>query len=633
MPAAAQHLINQIADGRFPLRKLLGVSPNSAVFLTSAAPARPRDPNFDAAIKLIPEDPATSEAQLEHWRTAAALSHPGLLRIFYWGRCVIDGSPCLYVVTEFANEDLGQLLPRRALTPDETRGMLASVLPTLDFLHEHGLVHAGLKPSNIHATGDNVKLAADRILPAGESASMAPLAAPFVAPESVLFPASDIWSLGITLCETLTKILPERKPSGRFALPDLPAPFAEIIRSALAEDATLRISLDQVRSLLDPSFVAKRKAAGDESSDSPANQAASGLADTTSADPNVPAVASPYVRPPEAPDSPESILAAAQAGAASAATRPSASRSTRVAQREPLPQIDPLAVPLSPVSPKASPIPVSSLPQVNATIGSSRRVPAPLPTSSRSNKLFLVSAAAAVLLAILVVPRLLRSPNSSAPASSATRSPAPSSIPRSVNDGVAKANSAKTGASNENPANSRAASTPAGNPAGAATKAPLSPAKSAPAADSSAHSAPSPSRNSSTANSALSSPTTNSSPNSKSSAPANPPSSAAIVTHAPSDVNPASPIVLRKVLPEVSEKSRSTIRGTVRINVRVQLNPDGTVSSAELANPAPSQFFANLALKAARQWQFTQPSGASEPSPSPVIRFDFTQTSTSAYIP
>ena len=633
MPAAAQHLINQIADGRFPLRKLLGVSPNSAVFLTSAAPARPRDPNFDAAIKLIPEDPATSEAQLEHWRTAAALSHPGLLRIFYWGRCVIDGSPCLYVVTEFANEDLGQLLPRRALTPDETRGMLASVLPTLDFLHEHGLVHAGLKPSNIHATGDNVKLAADRILPAGESASMAPLAAPFVAPESVLFPASDIWSLGITLCETLTKILPERKPSGRFALPDLPAPFAEIIRSALAEDATLRISLDQVRSLLDPSFVAKRKAAGDESSDSPANQAASGLADTTSADPNVPAVASPYVRPPEAPDSPESILAAAQAGAASAATRPSASRSTRVAQREPLPQIDPLAVPLSPVSPKASPIPVSSLPQVNATIGSSRRVPAPLPTSSRSNKLFLVSAAAAVLLAILVVPRLLRSPNSSAPASSATRSPAPSSIPRSVNDGVAKANSAKTGASNENPANSRAASTPAGNPAGAATKAPLSPAKSAPAADSSAHSAPSPSRNSSTANSALSSPTTNSSPNSKSSAPANPPSSAAIVTHAPSDVNPASPTVLRKVLPEVSEKSRSTIRGTVRINVRVQLNPDGTVSSAELANPAPSQFFANLALKAARQWQFTQPSGASEASPSPVIRFDFTQTSTSAYIP
>jgi TonB family protein len=79
----------------------------------------------------------------------------------------------------------------------------------------------------------------------------------------------------------------------------------------------------------------------------------------------------------------------------------------------------------------------------------------------------------------------------------------------------------------------------------------------------------------------------------------------------------------------------------VRIHVRVQLNPDGTVSSAELANPAPSQFFANLALKAARQWQFTQPSTTTSstagPTPSPfpastVIRFEFTQTSTAASV-
>jgi TonB family protein len=117
-----------------------------------------------------------------------------------------------------------------------------------------------------------------------------------------------------------------------------------------------------------------------------------------------------------------------------------------------------------------------------------------------------------------------------------------------------------------------------------------------------------------------------------------------LVTHAPANVNPASPSIIRKVLPQVSEKSRSTIHGTVRINVRVQLNPDGTVSSAELATPAPSQFFADLALKAAQQWQF---GAASSPSPSSassrasastlpsstVIRFDFTPTSTAAYLP
>src|SRR6266851_5872229 len=565
MPATTQHLLGQLADGRFPLRKLLGVSQNSAVFLTSE-PVQPGDPAPDVAIKLIPEDPATSDLQLEYWRAAAALSHPGLLRIHHFGRCAIDGSQCLYIVTDRADEDLGQLLPRRALTPDETSGMLAAVLPTLDFLHESGFVHAGIKPSNIHATGDNVKLSADRIVPAGESASTWPLAAPFAAPESVLFPASDMWSLGISICETLSKILPQQRPSGRFVLPELPAPYAEIVRSALVEDATLRITLDQVRSLLDPSFAAKRKA-------TPAVNEAASHADPAPAD-------SPYIRPPEAPNSPESLIAAVDSpSAASPSTR------SRAAQRQPLPEIDPLAVPLSPVSPNASqsvtpqpsraPIPVTSLPQVNATIGSARRVISPNP-QPRSNKLFLVSAAAAVILAIIFVPRLiLRSSKSAAP----------------------------------NSANSSASSTPAEKPSAAGKTSPPPSSNSANAANSKIN------RNSPSPKSESPSPSV-SSRNTTPSAPAAPPPSAALVTHAPANVNPVSPYIIRKVLPQVSEKSRSTIHGTVRINVRVQLNPDGTVSSAELAAPAPSQFFADLALKAAQQWQFGAPSSPSRSSAS-----------------
>lgn len=589
MSATTQHLLGQLADGRFPLRKLLGVSQNSAVFLTSE-PVQPGDPAPDVAIKLIPEDPATSDLQLEHWRAAAALSHPGLLRIHHFGRCAIDGSQCLYIVTDRADEDLGQLLPRRALTPDETSGMLAAVLPTLDFLHQSGFVHAGIKPSNIHATGDNVKLSADRIVPAGESASTWPLAAPFAAPESVLFPASDMWSLGISICETLSKILPQQRPSGRFVLPELPAPYAEIVRSALVEDATLRITLDQVRSLLDPSFVAKRKATPT------VNEATASHADPESAD-------SPYIRPPEAPNSPESLIAAVDSPSAA-----SPSTHSRAAQRQPLPEIDPLAVPLSPVSPNASrsvtpqpsraPIPVTSLPQVNATIGSARRVISPNP-QPRSNKLFLVSAAAAVILAIIFVPRLiLRSPKSAAR--------------NSANAANSKTNSAPASPKNSPELNS------------ATTNSHINRNSPSPKSES-----PSPSV---------------SSRNTTPSAPAAPPPSAALVTHAPANVNPASPSIIRKVLPQVSEKSRSTIHGTVRINVRVQLNPDGTVSSAELAAPAPSQFFADLALKAAQQWQFGAPSSPSPSSASSaasasilpsstLIRFDFTPTSTAAYLP
>jgi serine/threonine-protein kinase len=614
MSATAQHLLGQLADGRFPLRKLLGVSQNSAVFLTSE-PVHPGDPAPDIAIKLIPEDPSTSDLQLNHWRAAAALSHPGLLRIHHFGRCTIDGSPCLYIVTDRADEDLGQLLPRRALTPEETSGMLAAVLPTLVFLHENGFVHAGVKPSNIHATGDNVKLSADRIVPAGESASIWPLAAPFAAPESVLFPASDMWSLGVSICETLTKVLPQQRPSGRFVLPDLPAPYAEIVLSALVEDVTARITLDQVRSLLDPSFVAKRKAEPAAHTD-PAP------------------VDSPYIRPPGTPGSPESLIAVVD--------RPSAtSRSTRppvAAQRPPLPEIDPLAVPLSPVSPNASPdaprsatpqpsrapIPVTSLPQVNATIGNPRRVISPNP-QPRANKLFLVSATAAVLLAIIFVPRLfLRSSKSTAPnsANSGATSPA-TDISRPATDPLPSSNAAKPDNSNANPAatspeNSADLNPPVANSTDRSSRTTI-PASPSPNSDS---------RTSKTKESESPSPSTLRS------------TTPALVTHAPADVNPAGsassiapPSIQRKVLPVVSEKARSTIRGSVHVNVRVQLNPDGSVSSAELDAPASSQFFADLALKAARQWQFAPPSSSDTLPPSIVIRFDFTQTSTAAHLP
>jgi len=59
MADTAQHLLGQVVDGRFPLRKLIGVSPNSAVFLTEVPEERERA--SEAAIKLIPEEAESSD--------------------------------------------------------------------------------------------------------------------------------------------------------------------------------------------------------------------------------------------------------------------------------------------------------------------------------------------------------------------------------------------------------------------------------------------------------------------------------------------------------------------------------------------------------------------------------------------
>ena len=85
----------------------------------------------NVAIKFVPADPLLTEAQLVQWGTAATLSDPHLLRIFDVGRCQLGGRGFLFVVMEYAEQTLAQILPRRALSSDEVTQLL---IPTLDVL-------------------------------------------------------------------------------------------------------------------------------------------------------------------------------------------------------------------------------------------------------------------------------------------------------------------------------------------------------------------------------------------------------------------------------------------------------------------------------------------------------------------
>src|SRR5580704_13824993 len=211
MTEASKKWEGQIVEGIFPLQHYLGGSDHSAVFLTEFASGDPQK----AAIKLFPADPVTADSQLSSWEFAGALSHPNLLRLLGSGRSRIDGNDLLYLVMEYAEEDLSQILPQRALTAEETRDMLGPVLDALEYLHGKGLVHGDLKPSNILATGDRLKLSSDAVSRIGEAQSTARRAGAYDPPEAIagaLTPAADVWSLGTTLVEVLTQHLPEWQP-------------------------------------------------------------------------------------------------------------------------------------------------------------------------------------------------------------------------------------------------------------------------------------------------------------------------------------------------------------------------------------------------------------------------------------
>ena len=143
----------QVVNGSFPLRQYLGGSDHSAVFLTER---RGRDPQ-KAAIKLIAVDPANTAVQLARWEFAAKLSHPHLLRLFETRKLPARQCRLLYVVMEYAEENLAQILPQRALTPEEARDLLEPALDTLAFLHGKSLAHGRLKPSNIMAAAGSTQ--------------------------------------------------------------------------------------------------------------------------------------------------------------------------------------------------------------------------------------------------------------------------------------------------------------------------------------------------------------------------------------------------------------------------------------------------------------------------------------------
>jgi protein TonB len=63
--------------------------------------------------------------------------------------------------------------------------------------------------------------------------------------------------------------------------------------------------------------------------------------------------------------------------------------------------------------------------------------------------------------------------------------------------------------------------------------------------------------------------------------------------------------VIQQVLPDVPRSATSTIRGTVRVTVRVRVDPAGNVSGVTFVSAGPSQYFARLALDAARKWKFS----------------------------
>src|ERR1700730_9725248 len=584
----------QVVDARFLLRRYLGGSEHSAVFLTERG-----TPPQKGAIQFIQVDGLDAELQLFRSKHANKLSHSHLLRTFESGRCRLSDFELLYVVMEYAEENLSQFLPQRPLTPAEARDVLAPTLQALGFLHAEGLVHGHVRPSNILAIEDQLKLSSDGVFSINEHAEQSHLSAaepqqtllaaglrhasPYDPPEiakGIISPAGDIWSLGITLVEALTQHLPTSagSPAPDPVVPDtLPALFLDIARHSLDRDPQRRWTVAEIAARLNPASVAPfASAAKSASAPSPVPIAAAAL----------PGIIPSRSVPPQMP--------------ASGALAPARSQPARPA-------------PLLP--PTASKPPVHT--QTVAVRGAATKArydlvqphlhrPPLLPPLPKLNYPALAIGSVLVLTAIFLVPRLL---NRRAPVEQA--------------------------ASVETP--QPAAAKPV-NAAAHSKNAPKSVQKPAPPAVR-ASSPPSPLASQSSSSQASLEKTNNKlSVGSSGPAPApvaltnvaNPPRVEAAAKSIGASVTQGE--VLAQVMPEVSSGARSTIRGTVRVAVKLRVDTAGNVASAELFSRGPSRYFADQALQAAHRWDFAPAKVDGHAVPSEwVVRFEFTPFHTKAH--
>jgi TonB family protein len=509
----------EVINNTFPLHQYLGGSGHSAVFLTQ----RSGPQSSKAAVKLIPSG-EFADLQLSLWRRVSQLTHPNLLGMYQSGRCHLAGMDLLYVVMEYAEEDLSQILPERRLTPSEARDMLEPVLDALAYVHGQGLVHSHIKPSNLLATGDRLKLSSDTLFPSGEHRKSRGESDAYNPPEcatSALSAASDVWSLGMTLVEALTQHTPEWSPASQadpFVPETLSQPFQEIAQHALNREPKLRWTIAEVRACLNP------------------------------------------------------------ATAAAAAAH----------------SVSPLAVPLSPISA----VPAADL-QIPKSVQPARIYsPQPTPASEPKQAIVLPNYVIPLAVGILVIgaviglPKILSHRAETSSSASTAEAPAPSETKPTGKP-----------ARPESPRSARASAPPVTRDSVKPTveKKPAEQSSQAPAAS------PAPAK--------LRTETIAAAEGAK--------NSAASAAHGE---------VLDEVLPDVSEKARATIQGTVRVSVRVHVDSAGNVSDAEFDSPGPSQYFADLALKAARRWEFTSPEIGGHSAPSEwLIRFEFGQSGVKAF--
>jgi eukaryotic-like serine/threonine-protein kinase len=215
----------------------------------------------------VPEQAALWERVAAEARAAAALDHPGLVRL----EDVVVEDGLVYVATELVDGlTLEELVARHGRLPLRRVAQLGlELLDALEAAHGAGLAHLDLRPATVLITADGhprlagVGLATlrDQLRASSEGATTA-----FLAPEQLrgdpTGPATDLWALGTVLTFAVEAEVPfaaDGPDATASAIlhtpprpPQLAGPLTPTLAALLTKPAGGRPSIPETRRLLEP---------------------------------------------------------------------------------------------------------------------------------------------------------------------------------------------------------------------------------------------------------------------------------------------------------------------------------------------------------------------------------------------
>ncbi|GAA3227068.1 serine/threonine-protein kinase [Nonomuraea helvata] len=167
----------------------------------------------------LSESPTFTQRFQNEARAMATLRHPGVVDVYDYGVCEVDGRQVSFLVMEYIQgESLDRVLRRGPLGSAATMRLIAEVGDALAAAHAQGIVHRDVKPANLMVRLDGSvvltdfgiahSVSAGHLTATGTMLCSAGYCAPEMATASDVTPAVDVYALGVVAYECLTGQLP-----------------------------------------------------------------------------------------------------------------------------------------------------------------------------------------------------------------------------------------------------------------------------------------------------------------------------------------------------------------------------------------------------------------------------------------